>query len=438
MKKDSEGAVLSSDTYTYDFLEQLLNLSHVLTTDPLNPVTRSSFTYTYDGVGIRETLTTARSNVAVAQTNLSYIYDDLNRLIQATRPLVGDPNDTFQYDPVGNRKIRDGQAFTAVHNSANQLSEDEDFSYTYDLNGDLTRKENKATGEIIDFIWDVQNQLIKIEEKPDAVSAPTQTVEFKYDALGRRIQKDVDGVLIKYIYDGPNILLEYDGANVLQANYTHGPDTDEPLVMNRVGVDYFYQADGLGSITELTDSTGTIVQSYIYDSFGNFNVFDQSGAMISPSGGIANPYTYTGREFDTESELLYYRARYYDSNNGRFLNEDPIERNKGFNLYPYVDNNPINFSDPEGKVKSKPKCPRRTLIYLNISVQISCKAPTKCFPTDSCALINAKIFTKGVCLRSQQELTRRCFPHDRTHKKRIEDTKLGIKRCKEIKKHQPK
>jgi len=63
---------------------------------------------------------------------------------------------------------------------------------------------------------------------------------------------------------------------------------------------FFYQADGLGSLTELTDSTGFISQAYVYDSYGG---------IVDQVGTLPNPYTYTGREFDAESGLYYYRAR---------------------------------------------------------------------------------------------------------------------------------
>ena len=127
-----------------------------------------------------------------------------------------------------------------------------------------------------------------------------------------------------------------------------------PLRMERGGADYFYHVDGLGSITELTDSAGTIVQSYIYDSFGNVSVFDQIGAIISIENAIINPFTYTGRELDTETGLYYHRARYYDSSIGRFISEDPIRFDgDGPNLYGYTSNDPINFIDPLGLVKTK-------------------------------------------------------------------------------------
>ena len=98
--------------------------------------------------------------------------------------------------------------------------------------------------------------------------------------------------------------------------------------------------DGLGSITDLTDSNGAVFQSYVYDSFGNIAL--QVGATV-------NPYTYTGRERDTESGLYYYRARYYDAVSGRFTREDPIGFTAGdLNLYRYVQNNSVNLFDPNG------------------------------------------------------------------------------------------
>ena len=81
--------------------------------------------------------------------------------------------------------------------------------------------------------------------------------------------------------------------------------------------------------------------------------------MESP-GTVEQPYTYTGREFDAESGLYYYRARYYDATTGRFLQKDPLGLDAGINLYAYVDNNPVNLIDPHGLyILNNPPAPRK-------------------------------------------------------------------------------
>jgi RHS repeat-associated protein len=109
--------------------------------------------------------------------------------------------------------------------------------------------------------------------------------------------------------------------------------------MFRDGDIYWYHSDALGSITELTDDSQAVVCSYDYSAFGT---------IISESGTLKNPFTYTAREYDSESGLHYYRARYYDAGVGRFLSRDPIRYNAGVNLYVYVGNNTIIFVDPMG------------------------------------------------------------------------------------------
>jgi RHS repeat-associated protein len=103
-------------------------------------------------------------------------------------------------------------------------------------------------------------------------------------------------------------------------------------------VDY-YETDDFGSVTSLTASNDSLAQSYTYDSFGN---------TTNSSGSLTNFFSYTARKFDTETDLYYYRARYYDPSDGRFVNEDPLKFTAGMNFYAYVKNQPIDFLDPYG------------------------------------------------------------------------------------------
>jgi len=101
--------------------------------------------------------------------------------------------------------------------------------------------------------------------------------------------------------------------------------------MLRIGTTSYYQADGLGSVTSLSNGAGAVAQNYTYAAFGN---------IIATTGSLVNSFRYTGREFDSETSLYFYRARYYDPATGRFLSEDPIEFAGGANFYPYVQNDP--------------------------------------------------------------------------------------------------
>jgi RHS repeat-associated protein len=157
----------------------------------------------------------------------------------------------------------------------------------------------------------------------------------------------LNGVVTRYVYDQEDILFEFDENDQIKARYTHGPGIDEPISVDRdtdgdgtLETTYYYHYDGLGSVVAMTDIAGNVVQTYVYDTFGN---------IVQHTGNVENVYTYTGREWDAEAGLYYYRARYYDPTLGRFINGDPIGFAGGdVNFYVYVQNNPVNFVDPNG------------------------------------------------------------------------------------------
>jgi len=112
---------------------------------------------------------------------------------------------------------------------------------------------------------------------------------------------------------------------------------------------YYYHFDDLGSVVALTDTSGTFVEYYKYDDvFGKPTIWDAIAQEIVESSVVGNPFMFTGRRFDDETGLYYYRARYYDPYIGRFLQTDPIRYAAGLNLYTYCGNNPIYWVDPWG------------------------------------------------------------------------------------------
>jgi RHS repeat-associated protein len=132
--------------------------------------------------------------------------------------------------------------------------------------------------------------------------------------------------------------MTYD-TNGLQRKYVYGPGIDETLYMSDSSGSRYYFFDGLGSVVALARSSAGPEEKYSYDVFGEPN-------RIS---AVGNRYMFTGREYDSETGLYYYRARYYKPGIGRFLQTDPTYYSDGLNLYTYVKNNPINIIDPSGK-----------------------------------------------------------------------------------------
>jgi RHS repeat-associated protein len=243
----------------------------------------------------------------------------------------GTTNENYNYDDVGNR--------TSSHRSAsynyqtgqfNRVSATASENYAYDANGNtVTKIEGKNFWR---FTWDYENRLTR-------ASTRKQTVRYRYDALGRRVQRYFAGTKenTKFIYDGQDVLVD-DNSGTL-TKYLNGDGIDNKLRVQTGNDVKYFLADHLGSTNALTDASGNLSSSVSYDSFGN------------ATGNLSTRYQFTGREFDNFTGLQYSRARWYDANLGRFISEDPIGFAGGdINLYGYVKNNPVNFIDSTGNI----------------------------------------------------------------------------------------
>jgi RHS repeat-associated protein len=174
--------------------------------------------------------------------------------------------------------------------------------------------------------WNAEGQLKRVLLNSNEVA------RFTYDPLGRRVEKVAGGVTTTCTHKDEDILREVRGATTLK--YIHGPGIDEPLAQeDGTGALTYYHTDGLGSIAKRTSQAGAVVRDYRYDTWGKIEA------------GVSEPgYSFTGREWDAEIGLYYYRARYYDPKVGRFVSEDPL----GSLSFIYVGNDPVMFVDPSG------------------------------------------------------------------------------------------
>jgi RHS repeat-associated protein len=341
----------TASDYTYDADDRTTQLTH-----NLGPTLITGFGYAYDNEGNR----LYQSNQTASSLSETYIYDSVYRLTDfdvgtLSGGVITSPStaEQYTYDADDNWSSFKSNTVTQTrtHNDVNEiLTISGNPSPTYDNNGNLLDDGTYS------YAYDPENRVVRITQDSDSAIVG----QYAYDAFGRRITSLADPALTPstnfYIYDGKRILEEQNAASNIQSTFTYGGYVDEPLTMTNGGGVYYYHPNSLYSIEALTDSTGTPVERYIYDAYGEPRVLDGSynpeplNAWGTPHSGVNNIYLFTGRQLDEERGLYFYRARYYHPTLGRFVERDPASPESAvINLYDYVDSNPVNNLDPTGR-----------------------------------------------------------------------------------------
>jgi RHS repeat-associated protein len=314
--------LVAESSYVYDQSQRLTQLAHKKGVNNL-----ASYDYTYDSAN---KLTKIVSSI---DGTVDYTYDATNQLTGADHSSQAD--EAYQYDANGNRTNVGYQTGTN-----NQLLADGQFAYEYDHEGNRTKRTEAATGKVTEYLWDYHNRLTGVVFK-DAAGAVLKNIEYTYDVNNQRIGKKIDGVVTeRYVLDRNQIALVFDGAGIQKARYLYDTQVDQVLAEESGTQVRWFLVDHQGTVKDVIDNAGTVIDHITYDSFGR---------IVSQTNPIELRFAYTGREWDGETGQYYYRARYYDPADGRFISEDPI----GFsgndsNLSRYVGNSPTNFIDPSG------------------------------------------------------------------------------------------
>jgi RHS repeat-associated protein len=285
---------------------------------------------------------------------VDYSYDQTGQLVSADYSSSTVADEIYQYDASGNRTDSD-----IVTGANNRLLADDRFDYSYDAQGNTVQKLERATGNRRTFLYDHENRLVFTETRSSSGTV-LSNVSYRFDALGRRISRvaDADGAgpsastTETFVYDGTDVWLEANGAGSVTVRYLHGDGVDDPIARYRTDQESlsavgqglaWYLTDHLGSVRAIAEGSGAIVDEITYDSFGNIVL------ETNPTWG--DRIKFTGREWDGEAGLYYYRARMYDPASGRFVSADPIGFAAGdANLYRYVGNMPGVFTDPSGNM----------------------------------------------------------------------------------------
>lgn len=343
---DSEGTT----TYTYDAV------GNRVSTEYPNGVTT---TYTYNSINVLTSQITTDGNGNVIESfeytigangekltcvelgrTVEYTYDELERLTSET-VTVGDTVSvtTYTYDANSNRLStnKDGVVTNYTYNSLNQITQAGDISYTWDTAGNLVSQSSNGV-TIATYTYDCYNRLISATN--NSIDG-TITESYTYDYLGNRTSKTSDGITTYFTTDLSSgysqVLKAETGTTVVY--YTRGFE----LISRIEGSDIsYYIYDGGMSVRALTDESGAVTDTFVFDSFGN---------ETERTGTTDNCYGFQGEERDATG-LYYLRARYMDPVTGTFTSmdtyggslSDPMSLHK----YLFANSNPVKYCDPSG------------------------------------------------------------------------------------------
>ncbi|GAX61499.1 Rhs family protein [Candidatus Scalindua japonica] len=266
-----------------------------------------------------------------------YVYGLTDRLKEVKKD--GAVVSLYQYDANGNRlsATRPGLEINGTYDNQDRLISYGDYTYTFTDNGELTSRIDTTTNSTTTYQYDVLGNLMAVT-LPDAA-----VIEYVIDGVGCRTGKKVDGALVQgFLYkDRLNPIAELDNAGNVVSRFVYGSRYNVPDYMIKGGNTYRIISDHLGSPRIITDTkTGQIVQLIEYNEFG---------IILSDTNPGFQPFGFAGGIYDQDTELVRFGARDYDPEIGRWTAKDPILFAGGdTNLYGYVQNNPVNFVDPNG------------------------------------------------------------------------------------------
>jgi len=231
------------------------------------------------------------------------LYDATSQLTSAVYDKL--PEESYQYDANGNRKN--------FENSANNLlTNDGEFCYTYDSEGNRIEKMSISTGEKTKYVWDHRNRLTQ-------VVTPKESVLYSYDYLNRMIRRNSEFV----VHDGWQIVLTLDTKGNVKNRNLWGTNQDELIATNG----QFALCDHLGSVRDVVDASGKVLGHVEYNAFGK---------VVRQTGKSSSIFGYTGKMFDDATGLQWNIDRWYDAKVGRWVSEDPIGFVGGTTLSRYV------------------------------------------------------------------------------------------------------
>lgn len=324
---DPDGNVVRTDyhngvvgTSTFDPTGRETDIAYTL-----GSTTLGRYTYIRD---LNGNVTGASDQTVTGTAPHAYTYTPVDQLASAD-------GGTYGYDQAGNRTSAPG-GVSFTYDAADQLTAmttsgplgPQTTTYSYDAQGNRTA----AAGPLATttYRWDQANRLTHVGP----------AVRFAYNGDGLRLRKIVGAVAWRYQWDTvsadvPVLLSDTDRVYI----YGPGGRIIEQLDLADLRVHYLHR-DQIGNIRLATNDVGAPAGTADYSPFGT----PTSGSTV----GATTPFGFAGEYTDTETGLVYLRARYYDPTTGQFISRDPLEQTTG-DAYAYGENNPLNVTDPTGE-----------------------------------------------------------------------------------------
>jgi len=330
---------------------QLVEIGHLKSNGAL--IYSDAFVYV-PGTNLYEKILHTDAN-GLKTTN--YDYDAYQRLTRVAKP--DDFVTEFKYDDFGNRTYQiithpggeieqhrydyDGNRLMHIYYTPAGGTEgaEPQQSFTYDNVGRIETR--TINGDETTLAWDDRGYLTSL-------SNANTNISYTYNALGARTSKTVDGFVTKYVtapvFGMNHVLMELDATNKVTKRYVYGGHQQliqESTPGNDSNDHFLLHGGSVGNITHAMNRDQAVVNQYDYDAFGK---------RTPVLGNESTTFGYTGEQYDSESELLYLRARYYYPEIGRFITVDPylgrMDEPVTQNRYIYVHNNPVLYTDPSG------------------------------------------------------------------------------------------
>jgi len=301
------------------------------------------FQYTYDP----DSNVVTRNNTVKSAFDEQYTYDNNNQLKSFTR---GTETKSWSYDALGNwtSVTTNGVTQTRTANAQNQYTSiSGQTTPAYDNDGNLTTDPDGNT-----YVYDAWNRLVAVK------NGSTTLETYSYDALGRRITEN-SGTLVNLYYNADWQVIEErnSGSSTASVQYVWCPLLIDTLVErdsnpNSSGTlteRLYVQQDANDNVTALVDTTGNVVERYVYDPFGTVTVLTADWSALSGSMH-AWRYYFQGLRYDATSGLDYGRNRDYSPALGRWIQADALGFSAGQdNFYAFVGNDPVSQTDPNGE-----------------------------------------------------------------------------------------